>query len=57
MFYQVVNSATHLTLCEVKVWGPAEPVVIEQTTDEEVCSSTVHCLVLTYLQGVTRLVV
>ena len=33
---KIVNKKTHLTLCEVKVWGPSEPVLELEEEDEEV---------------------
>jgi len=36
---KVVNPNTHLTLCEVRVWGPAEPIIVNDD-DEEVVTGT-----------------
>ena len=33
---KIKNKKTHLTLCEVKVWGPSEPVLELEEEDEEV---------------------
>lgn len=33
---KIVNPATYLTLCEVKVWGPKDPIVADMLDEDEV---------------------